>query len=306
MRCAARLGSAWMSLGIVGVLLCGLSAFATLANAQGTQGQDAVYNSSNGVVGSSAFIDAGMFATSQRANICAVLNFVLNPLNGIITSAGAVIDARGIPGITPPVSMTCTASPWAGITNPPASTILLPSGTIVIPSKWVLPSSTHLIGEGSTLSAGFTPGTTLQVSSSFTAYTPMIQFGSSSGCCSAISVEKLALDGGGTFVNGIENANAGDLSYVDHIAMVRILGTGLWVHGTANNSGPYSNITYDLVGYSGNSSTICANINGLSGTRGIHGLSCTAENNDPPAAVLLDSSNNSIEDVKIVGLKRCK
>jgi hypothetical protein len=37
------------------------------------------------------------------------------------------------------------------------------------------------------------------------------------------------------------------------------------------------------------------------GTRGIHGLYCHSETNDAPAAVFLDSSNNSIEDVAIVG-----
>ena len=36
------------------------------------------------------------------------------------------IDARGLPGNTT-TSMTCTASPWAGIANPPPSTILLPA-----------------------------------------------------------------------------------------------------------------------------------------------------------------------------------
>ena len=88
MRSATRLIFPAKFVAIITVLVCGLSAFTTFANAQnGSQGQDAVYNSSNGVVGSSAFIDASMFASSQRTNICAVLNFVLNPLNGLITSA---------------------------------------------------------------------------------------------------------------------------------------------------------------------------------------------------------------------------
>lgn len=209
-----------------------------VAAQNGSQGQNAVYNSNNQPVGSSAFIDASMFAF-QNGTICSVVYTILKQP----TYSASVIDARGLLNSTPPTSLTC-ASGWTlwnnGTTfqNKP-STILLPAGTIVIPTKWVLPSSTHLIGEGSTISAGFTPGTTLQVSSSFATNTPMIQFGSSSGCCSAISVEQLALDGNGAFVNGVENQYAGDLSYVDHLALVRILGTGLWVHGTANNSGPY-------------------------------------------------------------------
>ena len=83
----------------------------------------------------------------------------------------------------------------------------------------------------------------------------MIQFGSSSGCCTAISVENLTLDGTATGVSGIVNQYAGDLSYVDHIGLYRILGTGLSVFGSANRSGPYSNITFDLGGNSGTNST---------------------------------------------------
>jgi len=136
----------------------------------------------------------------------------------------------------------------------------------------------------------------------------MIQFGpslnlcfppGSASICTGISVENLNLDGEGRSINGIVNQFAGNQSYVDHVSLYRILGTGLSLTAGANQSGPYSNITYDLGGESGTSSTICANLNGLTGTRGIRGLSCISENNIPPAAVLLDSSNNSIEDVRI-------
>jgi hypothetical protein len=108
------------------VVLLGLSlALPFIALAQ--QGQDAVYNSSGQVTNSPAFVDASMFASSvQNPNFCSVLNWVLNPQNHILTSAGAVIDARGLPNSTPTTSMTCTGTPWSGITNPPASTILLP------------------------------------------------------------------------------------------------------------------------------------------------------------------------------------
>lgn len=41
------------------------------------------------------------------------------------------------------------------------------------------------------------------------------------------------------------------------------LGTGLAVSGSANNSGPYSNITFDTGGSSGLPATVCASINGV-------------------------------------------
>jgi hypothetical protein len=117
-------------------------------------------------------------------------------------------------------------------------------------------------------------------------------------------VENLTLNGQAQSTDGIINQYAQNNSYVNHVSLYEILGTGLLVSSsgtsTAANSGPYSNITFDTGGYSGTSSTVCAQILGLTGTLGIHGLSCTSES-DVPAAVLLDSSNNSIEDVRIVG-----
>ncbi len=308
MKGAIRSASSWMFLASVAVLACWLSAFPAVAQ----RGQDAVYNSSNGVTNSPAFIDASMFG-AQNTDICAVLNFIMSPGHGY-PLAGAVIDARGLPGTTG-TGMTCTASPWAGITNPPPSTILLPAGTIVIPTTWVLPSNTRLVGEGdgipsTTSSTFFSPGTMIQVASGSLLST-MIQFGSSSVCpgsvptCTGISVENLTLNGLAQSVDGIVNQYAQSNSYVDHVSIYQILGTGLLISdsgsSSASNSGPYTNITFDTGGYSGAPSTACAQIIGTSGTRGIHGLKCKSETQDANAAVLVDASNNSIEDVTIVG-----
>jgi hypothetical protein len=307
--------SGWMLSTMLTILASWLLAAAIPANAQGTKGQNAVYSAPGTCCkGSSSFIDASMFATTPPPPIdfCKVLNWVLT--HGY-PATGAVIDARGLSSTN--TSMTCMASPWAGITNPPPSTILLPATggstptPIIIPSTWALPNNTRLIGEGDGItSTGFTLGTTIQAVANSFSGSSMIQFGASAGVClppnavsvcSGISVEKLTLDGQGQAINGITNQLAGVQSYVDHVSLYRILGTGLSVSLGANDSGPYSNIAFDLGSVSGASSTVCASINGLTGTRGIHGLSCIAENNDPQAAVLLDSSNNSIEDVRIVG-----
>jgi hypothetical protein len=300
----------------IAIVACLLSALPHLANAQGqgAQGENAVYPASgNCCVGSAGFIDASMFAGNPpQHNICAILNWVLNPVNRILPATGAIIDARGLPGLTG-TSMQCTASPWSGITTPPPSVILLPAGNILIPTPWVLPNNTTVIGEGDdTYMAGTPPtttfATTLQACKSSVntcsfSGTDMIDLGSSAcnGGCTNISVEHLALDAQGQSLNGIVNANAQAGSHVDHVSLYQILGTGLWLEGNASDSGPYSNITFDTGGFSGLGGTVCASINGLSGTRGIHGLSCNSETNDANAAVLLDSSNNSIEDVRIVG-----
>jgi hypothetical protein len=150
----------------IAVVICGFSFYSTQATAQ-TLGNNAVYNSSGTCspkcASSPAFIDASIFGSSA-SNICQVLNGILSSSLTTYPAGGAVIDARGLPGNTG-TSMTCSTSPWAGITNPPPSTILLPAtgsgasaNPIVISSTWILPSNTHLIGEGDGLS-----GTTIQM-----------------------------------------------------------------------------------------------------------------------------------------------
>ena len=279
--------------------------FPALSAAQGSQGQDAVYSSSGITVGSSAFIEANKYlVTGQGKDLCDAIYYIFQ--NGK-TAPGGVIDARGIGGS----ALTCSyGSPWTEGSNSVSvpSTILLPAGTIVVPTSWILPSNTHLVGIGDGIpSSGFTPGTTIQAASGFNG--SIIQFGTSTAClppqgnpslCSGFSVERLTLDGDNQFVNGIVNQYGADPSNVDHVSFYRVLGTGLSVSGVAANSGPYANITFDTGGSSGNTSTACASINGVS-TRGIHGLTCTGASIDSPGAVLLDASNNSIEDVRIVG-----
>jgi hypothetical protein len=111
----------------------------------------------------------------------------------------------------------------------------------------------------------------------------------------------LNLDGNGLAIDGIDNSLLQDSTYVDHVSLYQILGTGLSVSGNATNSGPYSNITFNTGAYSPTSTTACVSINGLAATRGIRGLSCTAQSIAGSAAVLLDSASNVIKDVRIVG-----
>jgi len=148
------------------------SVFATRAEAQ-NPGNNAVYNNSNGFTFSLSFIDASVFighGTNQSPNICGVIYGILSGSFYVYPSTGAVIDARGISGST---ALTCPSgtTPWStngntNIVNVP-STILLPAtgGTsptpIVISTPWILPSATHLIGEGDNTTNG-SAGTTIQ------------------------------------------------------------------------------------------------------------------------------------------------
>jgi hypothetical protein len=162
-------------------------------------------NRSDRVVNSSSFIDASVFI-AHGSDFCAVLTYMLNPTHGVIPSGGAVVDARGLNSNV--TSMTCAASPWAGITGPPPATVLLPAGTIVIQHPgWILPPNTRVIGVGNddvaTGTSTVTSGTIIQAckggqtgcSLPFAAGDTIITMCNSS--CSGVSVENLSLDGQG-------------------------------------------------------------------------------------------------------------
>src|SRR5580692_1046362 len=269
MKSETRSATGWLLLGVFGVLLVGIFVFPNVA--EGQQGNNAVFNTSSNCSpckASPAFIDASVFG-GTHTDLCTVLHGILTGASTTLPPGGAVIDARGLPGATG-TSMVCTASPWAGITSPPPSTILLPATTatapIVIPTTWVLPPNTRIVGEGGTIGTG-TVGTTIQAASSFTSGSMIQMVPTSTLClrpgfsvCTGISVENVVLDGQGNAVNGIENQAAADGSYVDNVSLFQIRGTGLQIDTGANGSGPYTNITFDLGIYGGASSTHCASI----------------------------------------------
>jgi len=307
MKTAKRLSSRKMFLAIVLAVLCCLTV-AVPAAAQ--QGDNVVWTSGTAKAPSSAFIDATAFCATAGScttsdDFCAVVNKALNTL----ALSGGVIDARGI---NSGASNTCAKSPFISpnTINTP-STVLLPTGTITISKGWVLPNGTKIIGQG----AGY-PGysaTAIAAASAFATGGTMIQMGPNStnspltacssataGFCTEVSVEDLALQGGsnGANVSGIINGQSQDMSYVRRVSMYQIGGIGLKVWSNAQNSGPYSDITYDNGGV-GSSSTECAEID--VSTRGLHGLFCKSESVTPSAAVIVDASNNSIKDVHILG-----
>src|SRR5262249_23207213 len=156
------------------------------------------------------------------------------------------IDARGVS--TP---STYTNSPWNSFsTNPPPATILLPRGPITIPSTWVMPDRTRIIGAGKTQ-------TSIQAAAAFSGSTPMIQMGNSTFCgtagCTGISVSDLQLSTATsptTFnINGILNQNSREQSFVSGVAFHFIAGTNLDVETSgANGSGPYSDLVVSMGG----------------------------------------------------------
>lgn len=285
-----------------------LSCLVMGAPAQGQKGDNVIYNSS-GPTSSSAFLDATAFCSSPGAcssstdDFCVVLNAALHAL----TSAGGVVDARGLsPASTKSTSCASTVTtPFSGtysITVP--STVLLPAGTIPLGKTWILPNGTKIIGRGagSTFSSSLYSVTTLEAKSGFSS--TMIQMGSSTLCpatgCTEVAVEDLALQASTTGANviGILNGQSQDMSYVRRVSMYGIGGIGLKVWNLAHNSGPYSDISFDNAGL-GNSTTECVELDVT--TRGVHGLSCASETITPAAMVVVNSNNNTIKDVQIQG-----
>jgi hypothetical protein len=253
MRSATRPLTDLMFLGAAVVLVV---CFTRLAGAQ-SQGQNAVYSASGSCnpqcQGSAAFIDASVFlgnGQTQGSDLCDVIYKILSGRTGITYPPnGAVVDARGVNSTNS--SLTCAkGTPWfengTGSISVP-STILLPATgggsnftPIIISTTWTLPPNTHVIGQGDNIGSG----TTIQAkANSFGTNTPMIQFGTSScmppgsaSTCPGMAVENLVLDGQGQAINGITNVYSGNNSYVDHVSLYQILGTGLLV--SAAFSGP--------------------------------------------------------------------
>jgi hypothetical protein len=276
-------------------------------------GDKTVYGSA-GVTNAHDYIDASVLIGSDSADVCYAINAALIELEGtgscntsLLNSTG-VIDARGIVPQTGG-NFDCGVNPW--IANTTANvTVLLPAGTIGsgsgtggnsgVTTTWVLPTNTHLVGEGASI-------TTLKFNLS--SGNSMIQMGklSTNGTCpndSGIVIEHLGLNNAGSSgVSGITNIAAQELNYVNDVALAGIngAGTGLMIVGVndgnlgcANNSGPYSNIYFTGSG-------TCVNINGTNSTRGIHGLHCVGTGSPSGAAIKLDGHNNTIQDVSISG-----
>ncbi len=304
MKIAKSAIASWMFTAAAVVLLGWLAGAPTRLSAQ-MLGYNEVKGTS-APVPSGSFIDASVFTGSPSNDLCGKIFAAL----ATSPAAGGVIDARGI---NPGGTQTCTNAPWTNgnlSINTPA-VILLPSGTIQIPGPWVLPDSTRIVGEGIAESG---TGTTIQAKSGFGGF-PMIQMGASTLCpavtngnvCHGVAVEHLTLDGNAEDVIGIQNEFSEELSYVDNVGLYRIEGTGLDIETSgsglgANNSGPYTNISFSALSSASNTTTVCVRILNAR-TRGIHGLTCTAGKSGGQgfAGITLDGSGNSIEDVHIEG-----
>jgi hypothetical protein len=272
-------------------------------------------------------LDASLLAGST---ICQKIYSALSVLNTLIpghTNPGGVIDARSITS-----GLTCSAAnetPWTSgtsvITTP--AIILLPAGEITISTGWIIPDRTRVFGEGerSNPASPYAPGTQIVAASgltgtmislgganlypnSTTVYPCGVYPGTSDGVCFGVSISDVMLEGNSdTTLVGIANTNSQELSYVNHVNLYGILGTGLSITTTqAQNSGPYSNIVCNPASSYASGASVCVDINGVGDTRGIHGLTATAPSTGstgPTAAVLLDSNNNTIEDAHFEGFQ---
>jgi hypothetical protein len=293
-----------------------------------TEGYNAVYGTCPSthqleVVGSPAFLDASAWCNGNcnQADICKMIGDAMATLP---SPAGGVVDARGV--VYPNGGgITCSVNPFQSSSTP--VTVLLPPGSIDIQATWVLPSNTRIVGQNTSLVATptFTPDPNNPVPA-------MLEMGNASVCpssgCTGISMEHLTLNGNKLIVDnvgltGIYNGYAKDGSYLDDVGLYEIaaisatqssLTTGLLIDSGAAGSGPYSNITFfgvrSALCTDNNSPPSCngkpitcvptAAVQIRAATRGLHGITTTALSTQctaPAAAIYLDASNNTIEDV---------
>jgi hypothetical protein len=291
------------------------------------QGNNAVYSSTTAVSPSAAYIDAKAFA-SPSTTICATLYSILS--SSAYPGPGALIDARGLNATTSKMTCAANESPWLSSStyyNVP-SRILLPAGTIVIAYPWLLPDYTKLVGVGSSSSSGAAGTTTIQAGNGLSGQptfsgSQLIQMGGVPGSgitvnpaaacsiCFEISLTDLTLDAQGQALDGVDNSNAEELSYLQRVAILNTEGTGLYLAttpnpsgngnlGTASHSGPYLDL-YISAGSKAVSSTACIKVDD-SQPRGLHGVTCTASSTTAPnAGIYLDGGNVSIENVLLSG-----
>ena len=298
------------------LLVLGWIAYCTPVWAQGA-GNNGVYNPFLALSASASYIDASAFTTTP-SDIC---NRIHAALSTIPAGKAAVIDARGITtGLTCPVAKT----PWIyGTTVTSPATILLPAATILLNTGWTVPSLTRIIGEGGGLNSSGTAGvTTIRACTSGTPSCSqnlpgaVISMGNATGTfcplnassqpiCIGISVENLWIDAQGLAATGIVNNYSQELSYVKHVTLYQIAGSGLSVApgtsgGTAQDSGPYVDISC-IVNLGAAAGTTCARILNVS-TRGIHGMKCiNSSATIPTNAIAIDGPNNTVEDVSVQG-----
>jgi hypothetical protein len=323
MRTPRKLFKTWLSVEPFLILLVGFSA-PSQAHAQ--QGENAIYNSSSACCqASTAFLDATAFCAtpgscSSTDDLCAVTNEAIH----LLPTTGGIVDARGV---NPGSNNICGHSLYSyptSITTP--STVLLPPGTIYMEVPWIMPNGSRIVGTArKTTIIPCSTSLSSACTSNFTADATdgMIEMGSSSLCstpCTNVAVEHVLLEGNniGPALTGIYNSYSGDGSYVNDVVLKWLEGNGILVTGTsATGSGPYSNLDYEAGGEGSTNgpwsmncghvvgslpceqtSTACVQL--LTPTRGVHGITCTA-NGVPNAAIYIGSNGNTVEDVHVEG-----
>jgi hypothetical protein len=263
-------------------------------------------------------IDASAFSSTQFTNttgtICGQVNAILEWINN--QEVGTVspfqyfytVDARGINGSN--YSLTCVSgeTPFASsLNNGDGMTLLLPAQTINISTPWSIPQDVEIIGSATTdVTQSEATQTVIAATGAWTAGTAMIQI-NTTPCCHFIwspdiKIDNLVLDGKGQNIIGISDTTAGPGVRVNHVGLFRLAGTGLYISG-ATDSGPYTDITFDVGNTTTNAGTTCAQIINSGGTKGIHGLRCISYDTNAAAGLRIDSSDNTIENVVVQGFQ---
>jgi hypothetical protein len=201
-------------------------------------------------------------------------------------------------------------------------------------TAWTIPTITQVIGEGpgiTVLQAGSGNCTSFadpyaSNTGSFTVNPSVIHmglptYGSTTGTIAfAVQLRNVTVDGNrqsisGTNIDGIDNNNAEEQSFVDDTTIQNVLGNGLYLSddpsgaskGAADHSGPYTNIVFQQTGGQlAKTGTVCVKIDGnatgAAQPRGIHGISCLGDaSSTPTTAIVLNGNSVSIEDARIDG-----
>ena len=313
---------------IMGVLMAGST---RTAAQEGDKTVWAQSGASTVLAASTIWVDATSFCgtgggtnncNGASFDFCTVVSKALTQLLSV-SPAGGVVDARGVlpfgAGTEP-----CSSDPFVPLEtlslNPPV-TILLPAYNIELnptsgagSGTWVLPNNVRLVGTGFQ---------TVLLGAATCCYTAGYLIDMGSLTCSTgytgIGIEHLQVvtqalaTTPSTYYGGIDNECAGEGSYVSDVKIsgnpstpTALGAVGLMIGAGAVNSGPYTDIYVvaapgNTCGSSYPSNVSCVSV--LTQTRGIHGISCLGSEatgaSSVSAGILVNASNNSIEDVHV-------
>ena len=154
--------------------------------------------------------------------------------------------------------------------------ILFPAGTYSVSGTVIVPNKTILVGVGRGDARSY--NTVLKALPIFPAGAALVQMGQPGQANFGVRVENMTLDGSVIAGTCLANMDSQELSYGRDLLLANCASAGLAIStANAQNSGPFENIEVRPgTGSNVTANTICIQVTGVVGFRGLQGVTCNA------------------------------